>query len=114
MNQTSTKSRIVAVVLPAAVLPLLVSLAAHALLGDARRVQEPLHAAVELLGTCMALSVAMLLWLRLQREHGSPHLLWWTACTGSTAFRFSRGNDTGRRFLAGCCSAWSGCRFRGL
>ena len=43
MNQPPVKGRIIAVVLLACVLPGLVSLAAHLLLGDAQRVQEPLH-----------------------------------------------------------------------
>ena len=76
MNQPPVKGRIIAVVLLAGVLPGLVSLAAHLLLGDAQRVQEPLHEWFELAGGCIALAVAMLLLLRAQHEKVSQHLFW--------------------------------------
>ncbi|MBA4387098.1 MAG: hypothetical protein C0404_03895, partial [Verrucomicrobia bacterium] len=76
MKDSSLKPRIVAVVLLAGGLPLLVSLGAHLLIGDVRYVREPLHEAVELTGTCIALAVAMLLLLRTRHERTSQHLLW--------------------------------------
>jgi len=76
MNHYSAKTKIIAVVLLAGVLPLLASVAAHLIIGDAKHVQEPLHEGFELAGTCIALSVAMLLLLRLGHENASSHLLW--------------------------------------
>jgi PAS domain S-box-containing protein len=76
MNHSSAKTKITAVVLLAGVLPVLVSLAGHFLIGDAQRVHEPLHEAFELTGCCIALGVALLLLLRLRHEKVSPHLLW--------------------------------------
>ena len=64
------------VVLLAGVLPLLVSLGAHLIIGDAKHLQEPLHEGFELAGCCIALSVAMILLLRLRYEKASSHLLW--------------------------------------
>jgi signal transduction histidine kinase len=64
------------VVLLAGVLPLLVSVAAHLIIGDAKHVQEPLHEGFELVGCCIALSVAMILLLSVRHENASPHLLW--------------------------------------
>jgi signal transduction histidine kinase/ActR/RegA family two-component response regulator len=75
MKSSSANARIVAVVLLAGVLPAAVSLAAHFVLGDARHVAEPLHSWFELVGSCIALGVAMLLLLRLRHESTSPHLL---------------------------------------
>ena len=76
MKQFAAKSKIIAVVLLAGLFPGLISLAAHWLLGDAQRVQEPLHECLELTGACIALGVGMLLWMRLRHEPTSPHLLW--------------------------------------
>jgi len=76
MNQSPSKFKIFAVVLLAGVLPLLVSVAAHLIIGDAKHVQEPLHEGFELVGCCIALSVAMILLLRVRHENASPHLLW--------------------------------------
>jgi PAS domain S-box-containing protein len=76
IDRSSAKRTIVAVVLLAGVLPALVSLAGHLLFGDAPRVQDPLHECLELVGSCVAIFVAMLLLLRLRHEKTSPHLLW--------------------------------------
>ena len=76
MKPYSAKSKMVALVLLAGVLPPLASLAAHLIIGDAKHVHEPLHECFELAGTCIALAVAMLLLLRLRHEAGSQHLFW--------------------------------------
>jgi len=76
MNNSIAKSKIIAVVLLTGVLPLLVSLAAYFLIGDAKHIDELLHACFELVGSCIAISVAMLLLLRLRQEEKSSHLLW--------------------------------------
>ncbi len=76
MKASWAKFKVVAVVLLAGVLPLLASLTARFVFGDAPRVQESLHAAVELGGSCIALAVAMLLLLRARHEETSPHLFW--------------------------------------
>src|SRR5438105_11139279 len=76
MKRSSARSRIIQVVLLAGVLPCLVSLTASFLFGKVCRVHEPLHECWELAGTCIALTVAMLLWLRSRHEKDSPHLLW--------------------------------------
>jgi PAS domain S-box-containing protein len=68
--------RVAAVVLLAGLLPCLVSLAARFLFADQPYVQEALHECLELVGTCIALGVAMLLLLRLRYGRASPHLLW--------------------------------------
>ena len=76
MKPSREQSRVIAVVLMAGVLPVLISLAAHFFVGDAKHVQEPLHEAVELAGTCIALAVAMLLLLHTRHEAASQHLFW--------------------------------------
>ena len=76
MKPSWQKLRLAAPVLLAGVLPLLVSLAVRYIWGDAPRVQDPLHEAFELGGSCIALAVAMLLLLRLRHEKTSPHLFW--------------------------------------
>jgi len=76
MKQALEKTKIIAVLLMAGVMPLLISLAAYVLFGNAQHVHDPLHEAVELAGGCIALAVAMLLLLRLRHENASPHLLW--------------------------------------
>jgi PAS domain S-box-containing protein len=65
-----------AVVLLAGGLPLLASMAAHLIIGDAKHVLESLHEGFELAGGFIALSVTMILLLRLRHENTSLHLLW--------------------------------------
>jgi PAS domain S-box-containing protein len=74
-RESSPTFRIVAVVLLAGVLPCLVAVVARSLFRGAY-VHEFLHECVELAGTCIALAVATLLWLRSQYEKESPHLMW--------------------------------------
>ena len=74
MSQFRPRTKIAAVVCLAGVLPWLVSVTSHLVLGDARLVQEPLHEGFELAGSCVALGVAMLLLLRLRRGTASSHL----------------------------------------
>ena len=76
MKPPRAKSKVIALVLLAGVLPFLASLAAHLIIGDAKHVQEPLHEGFELAGCCIALGVAMILLLRLQHENASSHLFW--------------------------------------
>jgi PAS domain S-box-containing protein len=76
MSRSAVRGRIATVILLGGILPSLTSLAAHLVLGDAVAVQEPLHEGVELVGSCIALGVAMLLWLRLRHESASSHLVW--------------------------------------
>ncbi|MGZ4957812.1 MAG: hypothetical protein ACXV7J_01055 [Methylomonas sp.] len=64
------------VILLAGVLPWLISLAVRVRFGDVPHEQEPLHESVELVGSCIALGVTLLLALRLRHERTSPHLLW--------------------------------------
>jgi PAS domain S-box-containing protein len=70
------KTKVIAVVLLAGVLPLLVSVAAYLISGGAKHVQEPVHEGFELAGSCIALAVATLLMLRMRHEEGSQHLFW--------------------------------------
>ncbi len=79
MKRFSAKSKVIAVVLLAGVIPWLVSVAAHAVLGDVPRIHEPIHQFLEITGSCIAIGVAMLLLLRLHHEKTNPHLLWMTA-----------------------------------
>jgi hypothetical protein len=72
----SAGSKIVALVLLACVLPCLVSLAARFVWVDAPHVQDSLHELLELLGSGIAIGVALLLSLRLQHEESSGHLFW--------------------------------------
>ena len=67
-------TKVAAVVLLASVVPWLLSFTSHLVIGDAGLVQEPLHEGFELVGSCIALGVAMLLLLRLRREIAPPHL----------------------------------------
>ncbi|MCX6900378.1 MAG: ATP-binding protein [Verrucomicrobia bacterium] len=76
MKESPAQTKVLALVLLAGVLPLLVSLAAHAIFGEAEHVQERLHECIELAGCCITLGVAILLLLRLRHEETSPHLLW--------------------------------------
>ena len=64
---SSAKSKVVTVVLLAGVLPWLVAVVARSLFGGIY-IHEFLHECVELAGTCIALAVATLLWLRSQYE----------------------------------------------
>lgn len=75
LGPTGTKRRASAVVLGAFVLPLLVGWGAGAIFGSTRHVQEPLHECLELSCSWMALAVAMLLWVRVEREQWSPRLM---------------------------------------
>ena len=72
---SSVKTRIAAVVLQAGVLPWVAAVVARAhFTGD--YVYEFLHECMELAGTCIALAVATLLWLRSQYERKAPYLMW--------------------------------------
>ena len=73
---SAARWRVVAVVLLAGVLPWLLSVGAHSFFGGGRHVNEPLHECLELTGACIALAVAMLLWLQVRHEEGSLHLFW--------------------------------------
>jgi PAS domain S-box-containing protein len=75
-RSVSKKSKIIAVILLVGVLPLLVSLASSLFIGNAKHIDEPLHEFFELTGSCIAITVAMLLLLRLRHEEKSTHLLW--------------------------------------
>jgi PAS domain S-box-containing protein len=75
-RSVSKKTKIIAVVLLVGVLPLLVSLASSLFIGNAKHIDEPLHECFELVGSCIAITVAMLLLLRLRHEETSMHLLW--------------------------------------
>ena len=122
MNQPPVKGRIIAVVLLAGVLPGLVSLAAHLLLGDAQRVHEPLHEWFELAGGCIALAVAMLLLLRAQHEKVSQHLFWVVASLiamglvdglhGVHGISLRSWQRHGATLMGGVLMDRSGCRFR--
>ena len=79
MKASSAEVKIIDAVLLAAVLPWLVSLAASFRFGATAHVQMQLHESLELAGSCMALMVAMLLWLRVCHEKETEHLLWVTA-----------------------------------
>ncbi len=70
------KRRIEVVVLLAGVLPWLTWLAARLVFGDTPYPAEPFHEGLEIAGAAIALSVAMLLLLRLRHEEAAPHLLW--------------------------------------
>ncbi|HTC33940.1 MAG TPA: PAS domain S-box protein [Bryobacteraceae bacterium] len=72
---SSAKYRAGAVLLLAFVLPLLMGWGAALLFGNTRYVQEPLHECLELSGSWIALAVAMLLWVRVEREQWTPHLM---------------------------------------
>jgi PAS domain S-box-containing protein len=76
MKTPPARSVIIQVVLLAGVLPWLLSLAAYFAFGSAQHVHERLHEGLELIGSCTALAVAMLLWLRSRQDKESPHLLW--------------------------------------
>ncbi len=69
------KARMVAVVLLAFVLPVLIAWGVSRSLGSPRHVQAALHECLELSGSWIALAVAMLLWLRVEREQWSPRLM---------------------------------------
>ena len=73
------EDKVAVVVLLAGVLPLLVSMAARQLVEGEAYVYDLLHECLELAGTCIALAVATLLWLRSQYEEEASHLLWATA-----------------------------------
>jgi len=75
LGPSCPKGRVCAVVLLAFVLPLLIGWGATVLFGITRHVQEPLHECLELSGSWMALAVAMLLWVRVEREQWSPQLM---------------------------------------
>ena len=104
MKQFPAKSKIITVVLLAGLFPGLISLAAHWLLGDAQRMQEPLHECLELTGACIALGVGMLLLLRLRHEPTSPHLVWVAAAL------FAMGLVDGVHGVAHYGVAWSWLR----
>jgi len=70
------KRKIAAVVFFAGVLPGLAWLAARIFIGDTPYPGEPLHEGLEIAGAAVALSVAMLLLLRLRHEGTTPHLFW--------------------------------------
>jgi PAS domain S-box-containing protein len=77
MKQSQVKSKIIAVVLLAGLLPWLVSLAASFLFGAAPHVQEPLHEFSELAGSCIGLMMASLLLLITRHEDRSTQHLFW-------------------------------------
>ena len=76
MSGELVKTRLVAVVVLAGVVPWLVTLAASAAFGDGQHVHERLHEAIELAGAAIALGVAALLLLRARHEPLEAHLLW--------------------------------------
>jgi PAS domain S-box-containing protein len=76
MKLSSAKSKVLAVVLLACILPSLISLVAYFLFGSARHIHEPLHECLELSGSWIALAVAMGVWLHAQREQRFLHLQW--------------------------------------
>jgi hypothetical protein len=76
MSQFRPSTKIAAVVLLAGVLPWLISVGSHLVIGDATLVQEALHNGLEMMGVCIAFGVALLLLLRVSRTNASPHLLW--------------------------------------
>src|SRR5512135_1622743 len=67
--------RVAAVVLLAGVLPWVAAMVARSILRGTY-VHELLHECMELAGTCIALAVATLLWLRSQYVKEAPHLMW--------------------------------------
>ena len=69
MTKLSAKSKIIAAVLLASFMPVLVSLTVYSLFGSTRRVDEPLHECLELVGSRIALAVAM---LRVRYESSGP------------------------------------------
>ena len=79
MKLAAARYKVLLVVLLAGVLPVLISMTAVLLLGNAQHVQERLHECLELAGTFIALMVAMLLWFRARHENGIDHLLWLAA-----------------------------------
>ncbi len=64
-----------AVVLLAFVLPVLIAWGVSRWFGSARHVQAALHECLDLSGSWIALAVAMLLWVRVEREEWSPSLM---------------------------------------
>jgi PAS domain S-box-containing protein len=72
---SSAKSRVLAVVLLAFVLPALIGWGVTLLFGKTPHAQEALHECLELSGSWIALAVAMLLWVRVEREQWTPHLM---------------------------------------
>ena len=76
MQRSSVPFKIAVTLGLTGLLPCLVSWAALALGGETPRVQQPLHEGLELVGSCIALTVAMLLLLRARYEDHPPHLLW--------------------------------------
>src|SRR5690348_7799698 len=76
MKPFPAKSKVLMVVLLACIMPSMIGWAAYVLFGSARHPQEPLHEFVELSGSWIALAVAMLVWLRAEREQWSSHLIW--------------------------------------
>ncbi len=65
----------VAVVLLAFVLPVLLAWGVSRSFGSGRHAQAALHECLDLSGSWIALAVAMLLWLRVEREQWSPSLM---------------------------------------
>lgn len=65
-----------AVVLLAGILPCIITISSDALFGSAPHVNEPLHNALELVGSCIALGVALLLLLRSAHEPVDLPVLW--------------------------------------
>ncbi len=107
-SDNSSQTKIIIIGLLAGMLPLLVSLFAKLYFGESQYVHEALHEGLELAGTCIALSVAMLLFIRQRYEYSSPHLLWVVSAlvamgivdgihcflTSSSAFLWTRGEAT--------------------
>jgi PAS domain S-box-containing protein len=75
VQSSTAKSRVVAVVLLAFVLPALIGWQVALHFGSTPHVQEALHECLELSGSWIAFAVAMLLWVRVEREQWTPHLM---------------------------------------
>ena len=73
---SSVRSRLVAIVLFAGVLPALLSFVSIAIFGAVPHQNTSLHECMEIVGSCIALIVALLLALRTRQESDSSHLLW--------------------------------------
>ncbi len=76
MNLSVTKWTLVAVALLAGAVPLIIALMFQSIFGATIHINEPLHECMELVGSCIAIGVAMLLWLRADHEQRLPYILW--------------------------------------
>lgn len=103
-DQPSRSSKIVAV--PASLLAALASAASYFLFLCARHAGERPDESLEVTGSCIALAVALLIWLRVQHDKSCPHLLWVAAALVGT------GLVDGIHGIAPFGAAWS-CLRRG-